>query len=153
MIKNFLFFVPCLCIENTNRFSKKHRQFPLDRLRLSFQKSLINFIYRCSVVRNDLIKPFADFLIRNDQLVHAIVSFSKPCEISGCEKHTPYVVDAVINFVIRQIRTNSLFNCISRNQLFDFVFCRDISLFNKAFHKIISAAVDPVGLGLCFVIP
>ena len=156
MIKNFFFLVPCLCIENTDRFSEKHRQFLLDRLRLSFQKSLIDFICRCSVVRNDLIKPFtdlqnknfADFLIRNDQLVHAIFSFSKPCEISGCKKHTPYIVDAVVNFVISQIRTNSLFNCISRNQLFDFIFGSGIGLFNKMFHKIISAAVDPIGFGL-----
>lgn len=111
MIEDFFFLISCLCIQNTDCFSEKHRQFLLDIFCSAFQKSTIDFLCRRLVIRNDPVKPVPDlknenrpdFFIRNYQFIYSILRFSKPCKITVCKQHTPQIFNTVINFIISQI--------------------------------------------------
>ena len=156
MIKDFFFVISCPCIKNTDCFAKKQGQLLLNILCFPLKKSTVDFLRRHPVICNHLFKPFSDledknftyFFIWNDESVSSIRFTACLCKISCRKQYTPHIVYPLIDLIIRQIQTNSLFYCISRDQLLNFISGRCVGLFNQPFYKIISAAVDPIGFGL-----
>ena len=45
-------------------------------------------------------------------------------KVACSKKHTPYIVNAVLNLIICQVLTNHFFNCLACNQALNLILCR-----------------------------
>ena len=95
----------------------------------------------------DLIdKQSPDFLVGNHELVWIVTDSAFGCQISGSEKYTPQIFNALIQFIVSQFLVNVFGNGFPGNQVFHFVSGLCASHVNKSAHNGIAAGVQPVVL-------
>ena len=92
---------------------------------------------------------FPHLAIGDDQFIYAALDFSRLRQITRGKQNAPEVIDAVVDFVVGQFQPNRLLDGFSRNEPLDLALRGLIGFIHETPDQIVSAGVDPVGLGFC----